>query len=201
YQILLFLGDAFDLKLMLDLVGGNISELFAVSSGQLLGPALVTIGGLVAAAAVVALVHRYSARSTPAVKEPIMLPLLLTVVGAVGLGVAATGSDVLENGLLRKPAGQAFAAIVNAVTDVDRDGFGIVGRSSDPDPFNAAVYPYAMDRPGNGVDEDGVAGDLPASATPFADAPVPSAPWPRTPDVVLVVLESFRADLVGARFE
>jgi glucan phosphoethanolaminetransferase (alkaline phosphatase superfamily) len=201
YQILRFLGDAFDLKLMLDLVGGNLAEIAAVTSAQLLGPSLVAVGGLVAAAAVVAVVHRYAAPANGRVSDPILAPLLLTVAAAVGLGAAATRSDVLENGLLRKPAGQAFAAIVNAVTDVDRDGFGVVGRSSDPDAFDAAVYPYAVDRPGNGLDEDGVAGDLPPSSTPFADAPAPSATWQRRPDVVLVVLESFRADLVGARFQ
>jgi arylsulfatase A-like enzyme len=201
YRILQFLGDAFDLQLMLDLVGGNLAEVFAVSSAQLLGPALVAVAGLVTAAAVVAVVHRTSAPAGDRRADPILLPLLLTGAAAVALGAAATRSDVLANGLLRKPAGLAFAAAVNAATDVDRDGFGIVGRAADPDPFDASVYPYAVDRPGNGVDEDGVAGDLPSGAAPFADAPAPSASWPRRPDVILVVLESFRADLVGATFE
>jgi len=62
-----------------------------------------------------------------------------------------------------------------------------------------------VDEPGNGRDEDGVGGDLPAGTTPYVEAQAaaetPVAVWPRTPDVVLVVLESFRADLLGARFE
>ena len=202
YQVLRFLGDAFDLGLMLDLVNGDITEIFAVSSGQLVGPVFVALAACATAGASIWAVQRYTAPDRgEAVRAPVLMPLLLTLAGAVGLGVAATQSDVLENGLLRKPAGQLFAAVVNAATDVDRDGFGIVGRSSDPDPFNASVYPYAVDVPGNGVDEDGVGGDLPASAQAYRDAPMPSAAWARTPDVVLVVLESFRADLVGARFE
>ena len=53
--------------------------------------------------------------------------------------------------------------------------------------------------PGNGIDEDGVGGDLPASATAYRDAPDARRRVDAAPDVVLVVLESFRANLVGAR--
>jgi hypothetical protein len=145
-------------------------------------------------------VHRYAraADAAPA-REPLLVPLLVGVFGAIVLGVAATRSDVLENGLLRKPAGQLFASVVNALTDVDRDGFGFVGRSADPDAFNASVYPYAMDVPGNAIDEDGVGGDLPAALAPYRDTPVPAGAWARKPDLLLFVLESFRADLLGAR--
>ena len=73
---------------------------------------------------------------------------------------------------------------------------------SDPDAFNASIYPYAVDVPGNGIDEDGVAGDLPADRGTVSRRAVPAAaPWARTPDVLLFVLESFRADLVGARLK
>jgi hypothetical protein len=201
YEVLRFLGDGFDLGLMLDLVDGNLSEIFAVSSGQLLGPALVLAAACTAAAALVWAAHRVEGTAGNGAREPVAWPLLLGCAGAAALGIAATRSDVFENGLLRKPAGQAFAAVVNAVTDVDRDGYGIVGRTSDPDAFDSTVYPYAVDLPGNGIDEDGVGGDLPAGATPYADAVPASRPWPHTPDVVLVVLESFRADLLGAQFE
>jgi hypothetical protein len=201
YQILRFLGDAFDLQLVLDLVGGDLSEILAVSSGQLVAPALVALGACTAVAAVVWAAHRYGRATDTHDRDPLLLPLLLASAGAVALGVAATRSDVFENGLLRTPAGQAFALVINAATDVDRDGYGIVGRASDPDPFDAAVFPYALDIPGNGIDEDGVAGDLPASTIAYVDAPVATAPWLQKPDVLLVVLESFRADLVGAQFE
>ena len=202
YQVLRFLGDAFDLWLMLDLVGGSVSEIVAVSSGQFAGPAIIAAGSVALAAAMVILAHRLTRHTTTTGRDPLVQPALLAVLAAVVLAVAATRSDVLANGLLRKPAGQAFAAVVNAATDVDRDGFGVVGRSADPDAFDASVYPYAVDRPGNDRDEDGMAGDLPAGTTPYEDAALEaSARWPRRPDVLLVVLESFRADLVGATFE
>jgi hypothetical protein len=103
--------------------------------------------------------------------------------------------DVQDNGLRRKPAGQAIEAIVTWASDVDRDGHGLLARPADPAPFDAGVYPFAIDVPGNGIDEDGLAGDLPAAAV----APSQAAPvFIRTPPVVLVLLETFRADLLGA---
>ena len=172
YEVLQFLGDAFDLRLMIDLVGGDLGEILAVLLGYLFRPLLVAVVALATAAASVWVVHRHAPRvAVVAGREPVLLPLLVGLAGAVVLGVAASRSDVFENGLLRKPAGQVFASVVNAATDVDRDGFGIVGRSSDPDAFNASIYPYAVDVPGNGIDEDGVAGDLPATAAPYRDAP------------------------------
>lgn len=202
YRALQFLGADFDLELFLDLLNGRWSEIWAVSREQIIKAAIVAAGCLIAAVVVVVLAHWLTRRRPANGREPILLPLGVAVVATLAVAVAATQSDVLENGLLRKPAGLAFAGLVNKVSDADRDGFGIVGRSSDPAPFDASIYPYAVEVPGNGRDEDGVAGDLPAGSAPYMDAPVDAAaPWPRRPDVVLVVLESFRADLVGGVFE
>jgi hypothetical protein len=113
--------------------------------------------------------------------------------------VAVSASDPLENGLLRKPSGQALGSAVAWATDVDRDGFGLIGALSDADPMDAAVFPYAVDIPGNGVDEDGIGGDLPADAKKFSELPPVTEGWVRKPDIILIVLESFRADVVGTR--
>src|SRR4029453_16728558 len=92
------------------------------------------------------------------------IPLLLLVVAIPVVTLAAAASDSFENGLVRKPAGRMMVSIVDVVTDFDRDGFGIGGRLADPSPLSASVFPYAVDVPGNGIDEDGVGGDLPAPA-------------------------------------
>ena len=201
YQILRYLGDAFDLGLMVDLTGGDVSEVLAVASGHLGGLALMVIGVAVAAFAVVWAANRYWAEGAvvPLPAGALLLPVALAIAGGALLTAAANASDTLENGLLRKPAGRAFAAVINQITDVDRDRFGAVGRSADPDPFDRSVFPYALDIPGNGIDENGVGGDFPAGPVVF-DAPrVDPTEWQRRPDVILVVLESFRADVVGAK--
>lgn len=202
YEILRYLGDAFDFGLMWELAGRNPGEILAVASGYALVPLVVAGVGVCTLGAITRFVHvRSRGTEQDPSRIPLAVPALLLVAGIMGLGVASTRSDTLENGLLRKPAGRTMAWVVNRLTDVDRDGYGIVGRASDADPFDPAVFPYAVDVPGNGIDEDGVAGDLPAATAPYEDAPLPSAPWARHPDVVLVVLESFRADIVGRRVD
>jgi hypothetical protein len=94
---------------------------------------------------------------------------------------------------------------VTFVSDVDRDGHGLLSRPGDPAPFDVRVYPYALDVPGNGVDEDGIGGDLPVDPSVVAPAAGPersrmvavAAPFVQTPPVILVMLETFRADLLG----
>jgi hypothetical protein len=199
YQILRYLGDAFDLGLMLDLVDGNVSEILAVSSSQLVMPAVMAVSAFALIALAVWRTHRSAGPVPGPSAEPLTGAILMAAVGMVLLGTAATASDVFENGLLRKPVGRGFSLVVNALTDVDGDGAGLVGRSSDPDPFNGAVYPYAVDVPGNGVDEDGIGGDLPADGAVFQEPAYPVARFVQKPDVVLIVLESFRADLIGMR--
>jgi hypothetical protein len=54
--------------------------------------------------------------------------------------------------------------------------------------------------PGNGVDEDGVGGDLPVGFAVPQPVPVPTPlPHAGAPSVVLIFLESFRADVIGLR--
>lgn len=127
------------------------------------------------------------------------LPVTLVVVASVGTTLLRRGSDVLDNGLRRKPAGQWLGALVNRVSDVDGDGYGVLGRPPDQSLFDGRVRPYALDLPGNQLDEDGVAGDLPADAAPYTESPGTPPRWQWRPDVILVVLESFRADALGAR--
>lgn len=201
YRLLAYLGDAFDLDLMFELAGGSPGELFAVASAHLVAPTALVAAGSVVLAGLVWTINRCG-DADQRVKVTMSGGLVAAGIGAFLSGVLATAtlsaaSDLVEDGLRRKASGNIFLRLASAATDVDRDGFGIGGRISDPAPFDAAIYPYALDVPGNGVDEDAVGGDLPADAPPYVE-PRPSAPWVRRPHVVLVVLESFRADAVGA---
>jgi hypothetical protein len=74
------------------------------------------------------------------------------------------------------------------------------GHPRDPVLFDARIRPYAPDLPGNGIDENGVGGDLPASLPPYVEPAGVSAPWRLKPDVVLVFLESVRADVIGQTY-
>ena len=203
YQLLRYLGDAADLSLMFELAGGSVRELLAVASSHLMVPMLLVVGAGAAAGALVWLLHRYAAGapSRPVKARVLAVPGFVCVAGLVAATLSSASSDALENGLGRKPAGKVLAFIAEEASDLDRDGFGMGARLTDPDPFDAAVFPYALDRPGNGVDENGIGGDLPAGTPPYVEPPVATTPWVRRPDVVLFVLESFRADIVGLQFE
>jgi glucan phosphoethanolaminetransferase (alkaline phosphatase superfamily) len=206
YELASYLGDAFDFKLMFDLAGRNPAEILAVASAHLATVAWLGAALIVALTALVWFV-RWCRRGggewpgRPGLVRAVAVPLLLCVLAIAVTTVLRRSSDVLDNGLRRKPAGQAFGAIVNAVSDVDGDGYGLLGRPPDSDLTDARIFPYAVDRPGNGVDEDAVAGDLPAGAPPYTETAARAPAFVSKPDVVLFVLESFRADAVGATVE
>jgi hypothetical protein len=200
YQLVSYLGDAFDFGLMFDLTGRSPMEILAVTSSHV--AKYVVAGAVILAVLVVAVwwaVKRF--RSTVALQVTVIralaVPLsLLLLVGAVTT-IARVRSDVLDDGLKRKLSGRIIGTVVDRLSDVDRDGFGIMGRIRDPDPFKAGINPYALDIPGNGIDEDGVGGDLPSANGIYAEGPDRAPRWRSQRDVVLVLLESFRADAVG----
>lgn len=204
YELATYLGDAFDFDLMFSLAGRDVREILAVSSAHVWA---VVVAGLPLLALAIGLivmvwrraqaVARWSDHPSPV--RAFAIPLLLLGVAAVGTTALRRGSDVLDNGLRRKPTGQWLGVAVNRLSDVDGDGYGLLGRPPDTNLFDARIRPYALDIPGNGVDEDGVAGDLPAGSPPYVEASGAAPRWAQRPDVILVVLESFRADAVGVQ--
>jgi hypothetical protein len=201
YALLTYLGDAFDIGLMFDLTGRRPSELLAVSSSQALFVALLMMITATMLAALVWTVDRFAPGPTRGrVALTLRAATPVSALFILGLGVFAAcsaASDFMEEGMRRKASGQFYTLLAATATDFDRDGFGMVGRTADPAAFDGNIYPYALDLPGNGVDEDGIGGDLPAGTTPLVEPAPPTSPWRSRPDVVLFVLESFRADAVG----
>jgi hypothetical protein len=203
YELVTYLGDAFDFRLLFDLAGRSPREILAVSSAHVMSVVGMSLGALSALVAASWFIWRHRNRGTPVPGVPfrrgIGLAGAVLVAGVVVMTLMRSGSDVLDNGLRRKPTGQMLGALAAAVTDVDRDGYGVLGRPPDPDLFDGRVRPYALDIPGNGVDEDGVGGDLPAGTAAYQEASAAPGAWQSNQDVVLIVLESFRADARGAQ--
>jgi hypothetical protein len=79
------------------------------------------------------------------------------------------------------------------------DGYGLAERPLDQAPFDASRHPFALDVPGNGIDENGLAGDHPPDFQPPEDAFVERPVLARRPHVLLVFLEGVRADVIGRR--
>ncbi|MBA3884196.1 MAG: sulfatase-like hydrolase/transferase [Acidobacteria bacterium] len=186
---------------MFDLTGRDAGEIMAVASAHMAAPTLLSLGAISALGATVWGVNRLSA---PANRASVQVSWRLAgaaaalfVVGFLTAGVLSVTNDTMEDGLRRKSTGNTYTRLTAALTDFDGDGYGIGGRTSDPAPFDPAIYPYALDIPGNGIDENGVGGDLPSAEPAYVEVPAAATPWPHRPNVVLIVLESFRADVVG----
>lgn len=200
YRLASYLGDAFDLGLMFELAGRRVDEIVAVASPQIVRAVTLTLAAGVGAVGAVWVVNRPRAWRTVTSGSPrrLMAPVaVLLIVGSAAATVAGLTHETFEDGLRRKPSGRVIETVLARLTDVDRDGFGLVGGMRDPAWLDASVYPWAVDVPGNGIDENGVGGDLPADTAPYVEGPVSVSTWHRRPDVVLIVLESFRADAVG----
>lgn len=200
YRIAEYVGDVTNLALLFDLTGRHLSEFLAVGAGHAGAPLLMAGGGGIIAAGLAWTLHRHTprrARLLPMPWRALVLPVLLLVAGTGVTGMIRHDSPVMDNGLRRKPSAQVLGWLSGVLTDVDRDGYGWLDSPADPAPWDPRAFPYAIDIPGNGVDEDGIGGDLPRGDE-YVEGAHPSPPWVSKPDVVLVVLESFRADMVGA---
>jgi hypothetical protein len=203
YRILEYLGGAFDFKLMFDLAGGRTSEFVAVASSQLLQLALLLVAVIASVVLVVGVVQRRgrgqaSFVDAAGMRRGVGFPASLIATALIVTTIMRVESAPLDNGLRRKPSGTLFGLLIATVTDIDRDGYGLFSRPADTAPFDARIHPYAVDIPGNGIDEDGVGGDLPADYPRYVEPSAAAPSWSLRPDVVLVFLETFRADVVGA---
>jgi hypothetical protein len=199
YRIASFLGDAFDLSLLFDLTGRRPSEFLAVAAGQLAAPLAALLATVGCVVVLVRLVNRGDAVRGDG-PRPLRI-LGAAVVAALVLGTAVSAArvaaEVYDDGVQRKASGRAIASVLEYVSDIDRDGYGVGEAPADAAPFDASIHPYAIDVPGNGIDEDGIGGDLALSA-PYAEgASSAGASWTEHPNVVFIVLESFRSDAFG----
>lgn len=203
------LGDVLELRLLLELAGGSWGSALAEGSQDLPPIALLTAGLLGALAALWGVTH-WAERRLPRLAG-IARPSARALAGLAALGVVAGGgllaatsmlAPAIHFGLELKPAGRIGTWLLDELSDFDRDGVGLLSRPRDPAAFDASIQPFAIEIPGNGIDENGFAGDLPDGfADPTREYPRLSAVAPAPHSFVLIFLESFRGDLLGARFD
>lgn len=118
--------------------------------------------------------------------------------GAVGLSVLATQPRARLVSARYSPASERVTRGLARAADFDGDGFTPLAGEGDCAPFDGAVHPFAVDVPGDGVDQDCHAGDLDPGVMPPVENPVAAAPRAgRRPNVVFVSVETLRADHMG----
>ena len=198
YQLASYFSDAVGFALLKQLGGGSLVDAMLFGLNEL-GLALFALVGVAVAAW---LAWRVLSRLLPS-----DLPRPMAAGGRAWLAVSAaflalaiaiprTGSDAAY-GLDRTLAWGGLSGVLDLATDLDRDGYGLLGSQRDAAPLDGSRHPLALDIPGNGLDEDGYGGDL--RLVPLATPPGPLRFTGRRPHVVVVVLESTRADVLGKR--
>jgi hypothetical protein len=202
YDLYSVVGNVFSLALAHQFSRLGVSEVLEQSFLQV--PHFALAAALLAVSSVVAIllaerleVPRLERSIEPPSSGALASGAAVTAALGVAILLANPGGSDLGYGFARKLSGQLLSRIVAGVTDADGDGFGLLERPVDPAPFDGGVHPYAIDHPGNGIDENGIGGDHPLEFEPdgrLDAAPVTSGPRPH---LLVVYLESFRADLIG----
>lgn len=204
YQILNYVGDVFDLPLAFELAGQSLTEVLTVASAHLVMPLALLLGAFGLLFVLIRVANGYWNMRLPQVPSIVRLSLQSGAIFLIALlvtcGVVAS-SELMDYGLRRKPSAKLFSIIGESLSDIDRDGYGLLRRPRDPSPFNSQIFPYAVEIPGNGIDENGVAGDLLADKVPYMDNSISVTRWKSRPNIILIVLETFRADLIGMLYE
>jgi hypothetical protein len=203
YELHSYLSDMMDLSLIWEIAGRDPREILVQWGGHMKYATIALVCGALLLFLVIGLSRRIEftggrhagSFASPRSKSLWVGTVFFGLLGAVVItGLTVTDSPV-RFGLLKKPSGALISQVIQFVTDLDRDGYGFLSRPHDTAPFDSQIHPYAIDVPGNGIDENGVGGDHPKDFRPDAIPLDESSPWTRTPSVLLILLESFRADM------
>lgn len=198
FQALAYFSDAMSFQIVRNLGGGSLVDALLFSLSEI-GLALI---GLAGAAALYLLLwvllrrrwrdlpplpDRYRPRWRQILVAAVTTPLILFAIGKI---------DATRAALARFNAPSLATVALSEVTDFDRDGWSLFSFPLDGQPFDGSRHPYALDIPNNGIDEDGLGGDFRFAES--ATAPVrPPVIAGGKRHVVLIVLESTRADAIG----
>lgn len=136
------------------------------------------------------------------VRPPRLRPPLDTLVlgaalvaAAIPFWTLARGADAGLAPLWSTPITDQAIGTLRALTDLDGDGHSGWLGGGDCAPFDPDVHPGAVEVADNGVDDNCADGDATATTLALSSVPTPSSPSPRS--VLLVTVETLRADHLG----
>lgn len=200
FEVLSYFSDAISFQLIRKLGGGSLFDaaLFVLSDG-----ALMIAGAVAAIGAWMLALRRWAPRGGAdgggkgrgfAPRPRALACAALAVAGALFL---AGGQAEVRTALGRFNAVWLARTILSQASDFDRDGWSFYTHPIDARPFDGSRHPYALDVPGNGIDEDGLGGDfVPAGLLAAADSAPATLPDKRR-HLIVIVLESTRGDALG----
>jgi len=200
YQLHSYFSDAVDYALLKQLGGGSFRDALLFGKNEI----LVGIAAALGFCLVWWVLWRLAKRLLGSEGAPAAVPRGRRVAGAwlawlvLLAAIPRTGGDAAL-GLERMLGWGTADKLAAMATDFDGDGYGLFGLRIDSHPFDASRHPLALDIPGNGIDEDEYGGDLKLVPIP---RPRPFTLVPaQGPNVVMVVMESTRGDVLGKRID
>ncbi|MFT3965091.1 MAG: sulfatase-like hydrolase/transferase [Sphingobium sp.] len=198
FQVLSYFSDAVSFGLLRNLGGGSLLDaaLFGLSEGALI--AQLVGGSALLWLALLFLLRRYTSRADR--DWPRVVgggTILLLGIAMPVLLLACNAHPNVRYAVTRMTAPALVNDALSLATDFDGDGYSWFSAQRDTASFDASRHPMALDIPNNGVDEDGLAGDLRLPPQP-PEPPLPALPA-RPRNLVLIVLESTRGDVIGKR--
>jgi len=201
FKLHAYFSDTLNFVIIRNLGGGSISAALAYVTEE---TTIIAFMLLVACGVYLAglyLIMRSGRRGLPATDYSRRLPawrlLLVGLVMTTVLIMIVNDNPELRYGVGKKTSFFLISSVLDPVTDLDRDGHGALVYPADRAPFNAAVYPGALDIPDNGIDEDMIGGDFTLST---GDGDPFELLTPRAGQhILLIVLESARWDLIDKR--
>ncbi|MCB1879108.1 MAG: sulfatase-like hydrolase/transferase [Gammaproteobacteria bacterium] len=199
FKILAYFNDTINFLIVQNLGGGNIVDVLAYITNEatMYGITIVSLSALFWIG--LHIVRQVADVDMAESKFPMNWLKVWVVAPTVILTVAIVwlvNSDFsLRYGLEKKSSYEFISNMLNQLTDIDRDGYGLFTFPPDPLPLDPVIYPGALDLPDNGIDEDGYGGDF--HWTSSEPDPLTQLIPKAKKNILLVVLESTRSDLLG----
>ncbi len=201
FKVLSYFNDTLNFLVIKNLGGGSLVEalsyvaneaaIFAVALLLLL---FIYLAGYYWIGRHVKSVVAYRRPRRPKLKLQLGISTLI-ILATIALMAFINTDPSMRYGLKKKTSYVLIGMALDRLSDLDGDGYGLFMFPSDPDNLDPKIFPGALDVPGNGLDEDGYAGDFNWDG-PVVDPLAQLAPMPGK-HILLIVLESARADLLG----